>query len=216
MTASMITVTTVATTTIAIATIAAIQHWVVIRQVAIVVIIVIDNYNLLLLNHLTRFSHIKDHQHHDHYHQQTNEPPHILLNQQRMIRPLSQTDYAAAKRMFHDAFDQGEDPYFVEAWRHRSSTSRGAWVSGVLVGVGLVANSMLRYIYIDQDYRGSGIGTQLLQSVMEANPNLHLIPVDEPEIIRWYEKHGFKLSRRDGSRRVYVRHRHALRNKRIE
>jgi len=133
-----------------------------------------------------------------------------------MIRPLSQTDYAAAKRMFHDAFDQGEDPYFVEAWRRRSSTSRGVWASGVLVGVALVSGSMLRYIYIDQDYRGSGIGTQLLQSVMEANPNLHLIPVDEPEIIGWYEKHGFKLSRRDGSRRVYVRHRHALRNKRIE
>ena len=133
-----------------------------------------------------------------------------------MIRPLSQTDYAAAKRMFHDAFDQGEDPYFVEAWRHRSSTSRGVWASGVLVGVALVSGSMLRYIYIDQDYRGSGIGTQLLQSVMEANPNLHLVPVDEPEIIGWYEKHGFKLSRRDGSRRVYVRHRHALRNKRIE
>lgn len=133
-----------------------------------------------------------------------------------MIRPLSQTDYAAAKRIFHVAFDQGEDPYLVEAWRNRSSTSRGAWVSGMLVGVALVVGSMLRYIYIDQEYRGSGIGTQLLQSVMDENPNLHLIPVDEPEIIGWYEKHGFKLSRRDGSRRVYVRHRHALRNKRVK
>jgi len=136
-----------------------------------------------------------------------------------MIRPLRQTDYAAAKRMFHDTFDQSEDPYFVEAWRHRSS-SLGVWVSGVLVGVALISglthNSMLRYIYIHEEYRSSGIGTQLLQSVMDANPNLHLVPVDAPEIIRWYEKNGFTLSSRDGPRRVYVRHRHALRNKSVE
>uniref|UniRef100_A0A6C0E7A2 N-acetyltransferase domain-containing protein n=1 Tax=viral metagenome TaxID=1070528 RepID=A0A6C0E7A2_9ZZZZ len=132
-----------------------------------------------------------------------------------MICPLHQTDYAVAKRMFHDTFDQGEDPYFVEAWRHRSR-SLGIRISGVLVGVALVVDSMLRYIYIHHEYRGSGMGTQLLRSVMDAYPNLHLVPVDAPEIIAWYEKHGFRLSHQRGARRVYVRHRHALRNKSIE
>jgi fatty acid desaturase len=68
---------TVATTTIAIATIAtiaAIQQGVVIRPVAIVVI---QNDYLLLLNHLTLFSHIKHHKHRDQDCEQTNEPPHF-------------------------------------------------------------------------------------------------------------------------------------------
>jgi hypothetical protein len=43
-------------------------------------IIVYNNY-LLLLNHPTLFSHIKHHKHYDQDCEQTNEPPHVLLNQ---------------------------------------------------------------------------------------------------------------------------------------
>lgn len=128
-----------------------------------------------------------------------------------MIRPLKQTDYAAVKRMFHDVFDASEDPYFVTAWRNRSP-SFGYFIDTIPIGAAIVSNGALNYIYTHADYRGGGIGTQLLRSVMAAYPNVHLTPVNDPEVIGWYERHGFRLSR-DGDRKVYVRHQHALRNK---
>ena len=129
-----------------------------------------------------------------------------------MIADLKQTHYAAAKRLYHDIFSMSEDPYFINAWKTRDrNASFGYWQGETLLGAAICSRSKLEYIYVHDTCRGSGIGTQLLQAVITACPNLHLFPVDDPSVHRWYVKNGFRLSQHRGEFRVYVRHSHNLR-----
>ena len=129
-----------------------------------------------------------------------------------MIRQLKQTDYTAAKRLFYNIFDQSEDPHFKKAWKKRDpEATLGIWSSGALLGAAIVSNNFLNYIYIDSSHRGGGTGTALLQAVLSVCPNIYLTPVNDPDVYRWYVKHGFHLSSIEGETRIYVRHRHNLR-----
>ena len=125
-----------------------------------------------------------------------------------MIRTLRQTDYAVTKQLFEDVFDMSELAKFVVAWTSRDD-SPSFWIAGVLVGAAIVGSNKLHYIFIHEDYRAHGIGTQLLNAVLAAYPTIHLTSVDDPDVKQWYIKNGFRLSRDC----VYVRHQHNLRPK---
>ncbi len=130
--------------------------------------------------------------------------------------PLKQTDYAAVKRLFSAAFDLNEDKFLVPAWRdRRPEASLGVWQEGALLAAAVVRDSCLEYIFVDEACRGSGVGTQLLQAIMTVSPTLHLTPVNDPRIIRWYESQGFRLSTTGGrsNRPIYARHRYPTRNR---
>jgi ribosomal protein S18 acetylase RimI-like enzyme len=133
-----------------------------------------------------------------------------------MLRPLKQSDFSAVKRLFHEAFDQSEDKHLHPVWKQRrEDASLGIWRSDCLVAAAIVRGTMLEYICVSSTARGSGIGTQLLQAVMALSPALHLTPVNDPRVIRWYESQGFRLSSQNprGDRKVYVRHPYHLRSK---
>jgi GNAT superfamily N-acetyltransferase len=125
-----------------------------------------------------------------------------------MIRTLKQTDYARTKQLFEEVFYMAEIPHFVSAWRNRDN-SPSVWKNGVLVGAAIVGKNKLHYIFIHDEYRDHGIGTQLLKAVMAIYPTIHLQSVDDPIVKQWYLKNGFRLSRDC----VYVRHEHNLRPK---
>jgi GNAT superfamily N-acetyltransferase len=128
-----------------------------------------------------------------------------------MIRPLKQTDYTSVKHLFHDLFDLSEDPKFFQSWIHRSR-SIGFFDRGVLVGAAIVRKTFLDYIFVSPLYQNAGIGSQLLRSVLKVTPNIHLLPVDDAAVQKWYFKYGFHLSVQDGDYRVFTRHTHALRS----
>jgi GNAT superfamily N-acetyltransferase len=133
-----------------------------------------------------------------------------------MLRPLKQIDFSAVKRLFHEAFDQSEDKHLHPVWKQRrEDASLGIWHGDCLVAAAIVRGTMLEYICVSSTARGSGIGTQLLQAVMALSPALHLTPVNDPRVIRWYESQGFRLSSQNsrGDRKIYVRHPYQLRSK---
>jgi len=125
------------------------------------------------------------------------------------MRLLRSTDYAAVKRLFREVFAESEDQYLYPIWRKRGD-SFGYWIGDQLVGVALVHGARLEYLFVSPEEQGQGIGTKLLATAMERYPVLNLTPVDDEELICWYEKKGFRLSR-DGDRPIYVRHSYATR-----
>ena len=143
-----------------------------------------------------------------------------------MIRPLKTTDYRKAKWLFNEVFDESEDGNFAAAWRRRDlEASLGLWTgSGStgsedhLVGVAVVCgtatpSATLEFIFVDERCRGSGYGSQLLAAVLAVRPALHLTPVNDESVIRWYESQGFRLSSCRGERKIYVRHTYNLRSR---
>jgi len=132
---------------------------------------------------------------------------------QEMIRPLKQTDYTSVKHLFQELFDLSEDPKFIKAWTHRDlARSIGFFDRGVLVGAAIVRKTFLDYIFVSRLYQSAGIGSQLLRSVLKVTPNIHLLPVSDEAVQKWYFKYGFRLSVHDGDYRVFTRHTHALRS----
>lgn len=55
----------------------------------------------------------------------------------------------------------------------------------------------LWFIAVSPDHRSAGAGTQLLTAVMDAikaaNMRLILTPDNNPRVVSWYERHGFKI-----------------------
>ncbi len=130
-----------------------------------------------------------------------------------MIRPLKQTDYMVSKRIFQEVFETYMDPYFITAWPSRKrNASLGYWCKGVLVGIAIVVDKELAYICMHPEFRGDGAGTQLLNAVLAVCPTIHLTPVDDPSVKRWYTKHGFALSQKRGAYEVFARHEHNTRS----
>jgi len=141
-----------------------------------------------------------------------------------MIRPLKTTDYRKAKWLFNEVFDLSEDGNFAAAWRRRDrEASLGLWTGSTgpgdhLVGVAVVCgtatpSATLEFIFVDERCRGSGYGSQLLAAVLAVRPALHLTPVNDESVIRWYESQGFRLSSCRGERKIYVRHTYNLRSR---
>jgi GNAT superfamily N-acetyltransferase len=130
-----------------------------------------------------------------------------------VFKPLKQMDYAAVKRQFQSAFNQEEDKHLPVIWMaRREDASLGIWRYNTLLGAALVRGNCLEYIFVDSVCRGSGVGTQLLRAVIAKVPAIHLTPVNDQGIIRWYESQGFCLSSQKGDRKVYVRRPYMLRS----
>ena len=110
-----------------------------------------------------------------------------------MLRPLKALDYVPVKRLFQNTFSVSEDNNFIAAWRYRDKdASFGLWDHGALLGAAVVRGTCLEYIFLDKACRGGGRGTTLLEAVLERIPAIHLTPVNDPRVIRWYESQGFR------------------------
>ena len=135
------------------------------------------------------------------------------------IKPLTSLDGYVVRQLFRSIFHESEDPYFSAAWISRDQgASLGWWDSetdtllGAAIVVGSVSvNAKLEYIFVSESHQGSGIGSQLLNAVLSRTPNLHLVPVEDPAVFRWYEKHGFHVDSKEEGRRIYLKHSHYLR-----
>lgn len=131
-----------------------------------------------------------------------------------MIIPLEDADYIEAGRIFMSAFADAEYRKFQSAWINRTKPhSLGLWKGKILIGVAIVEGNRLHYIYIAGDHRSLGYGSKLLRAVLQQNPTIHLISVDNPLVHKWYVNHGFNLSQIDGSYRLYVHHSHNVRSR---
>jgi len=130
-----------------------------------------------------------------------------------MIRPLLDTDYAICRDLFQTIFHPSIHDQFPRVWKSRS-TSLGLWSHGALLGFALVSGTKLEYICIHESQQGRGQGSKLLQAVLSLYPVIHLEPVDDIAVCRWYESHGFHLEfieHGPHTKRRYVHHTHNLR-----
>jgi len=131
-----------------------------------------------------------------------------------MIIPLEEADYIEASRIFLTAFADAEFRKFQIAWINRTKKhSLALWKGHILIGVAIVEGNRLHYIYIAGDHRSFGYGSKLIRAVLQLNPNIHLISVDNPTVHKWYVYHGFNLSQIDGPYRLYVHHSHNVRSR---
>jgi len=137
-----------------------------------------------------------------------------------MIRILHDTDHAVVKKLFQCNFILSEEPYFRTAWKNRTKDrSFGLWIEKYLIGMTVVCDTKLEYICIDPLHQGKGWGSILLQHLLSTCPTLYLNPADDLALCKWYEKHGFQLSKEvkcsQWTERCYVHHTYATRSKRI-
>jgi GNAT superfamily N-acetyltransferase len=130
------------------------------------------------------------------------------------IKPLTSLDGYVVRQLFRSIFHESEDPYFSAAWISRDPAASLGYSdpeTETLLGAAIVVRSKLEYIFVSELHQGSGIGSQLLTAVLALKPNLHLVPVEDPAIFRWYEKHGFHVDSKEEGRRIYLKHSHYLR-----
>ena len=130
-------------------------------------------------------------------------------------KPLHSTDYFVVKRLFQDVFDLTEDKYLPAVWKDRErENSLGIWhPDGALMATALVRGHVLEYICVSPHAQGDGLGTILLNAVIQRCPALHLTPVNDDRVIRWYERHGFVLTAQDGDKLTYSRYPWSLRSR---
>lgn len=76
---------------------------------------------------------------------------------------------------------------------------RVAEVGGRVVGFAALNGPRLDHLYVDPEYQGIGIGSELLQSAMETRgPGLELRVFEQNvAAMRFYERHGFSIVERD-------------------
>lgn len=130
-----------------------------------------------------------------------------------MISPLRALDYTVVKQLFYNTFGVAEDKNFNAAWRFRDpSASFGVWDDGALLGAAIVRGTCLEYIFLDPVCRGGGLGTALLNAVLERVPAVHLTPVNNKRVIRWYESLGFRRVSDLSGQPIYLHHAYNLRS----
>jgi GNAT superfamily N-acetyltransferase len=111
------------------------------------------------------------------------------------VKHLRMHNYREVKNIFYDTFDLHDDVDFFAAWRNRNQrSSMGLFYRGTLIGFGLVAGKRLWFLAIVKQFRGNGIGSFLLNSILKTMNSCYLTPVNDPKIINWYERHGFRIS----------------------
>lgn len=117
----------------------------------------------------------------------------ILLSKvEKMLKPLTFLDYHVVKRLFQDTFMCNEDSNFIKLWKYRHPTaSVGYWVEDVLVGATIVQAKTLEYIFIHPSFQNQGIGSLLLNTVLNNCSTIYLTAVKEPSVRAWYIKFGF-------------------------
>lgn len=116
------------------------------------------------------------------------------------LRKLSNNDYDTLMSIFQAVFPVKYSLEFLDVWLHRNpDLSFGAELDGKLVGFILVRqlqpyNQQIEFLGVSPSIQKGGIGTSLLQEVIECSngSTLWLIPVQEDHIINWYRKYGFQ------------------------
>ena len=120
------------------------------------------------------------------------------------ISQLSNKDYRSIKQIYKRAFSATEHPTcdLHYSWDSRSQeNSYGVFLDSTLVGFAICSfpphspsNIYLDYIAIDEDFRGHGYGSLLLNTLLDKCRNerksLHLFP-DSFEVAAWYKTFGF-------------------------
>ena len=110
-------------------------------------------------------------------------------------KPLRLHNYKEVKSIFYDTFDLHDDPDFFYAWRNRNQrSSMGLFYRGTLIGFGLVSGNKLYFLAIAASFRGNGTGSILLNAILRTMPSCYLTPINDPRLIAWYERHGFRIS----------------------
>ncbi len=132
------------------------------------------------------------------------------------IRRLDTADFSQIMEIFLKTFPRTDDADFTNAWRTKECNySLGLYHKATLVGFAITClqagaeachvreasriapAARLWFIAISPDHRSAGAGTQLLTAVMNtvaaANMRLILTPDNNPRVISWYERHGFKI-----------------------
>lgn len=119
------------------------------------------------------------------------------------IRQLSPTDFEPANRIFHSVFEHKWKQDFDTAWSTRLvPASLGAYSEdGKLLAYAITTEKsdltgpywFLEFLGVDPEAQGSGLGTHLLQSLLQSNSRIGLVPLNREPLIRWYMKHGFRI-----------------------
>ena len=133
-----------------------------------------------------------------------------------MIRNIKETDYPRLIEIWesavlntHDFLKEEDFLYYKKqlAVYFQYVTLLGFEQEGVLVGFMGIAEQSLEMLFIDNDYRGTGIGKKL---IAYATTNLHVTKVDVNEqntqAVGFYKYMGFNIVRRselDGEGKEY-------------
>ena len=121
------------------------------------------------------------------------------------IKLLKLHNFKEVKGIYYDTFDLHDDADFFSAWRHRNQrSSMGLFYRGTLIGFGLVRGQKLWFLAIAKEFRGNGTGSILLNAILKTMQSCYLTPVNDPRIIAWYERHGFRISQKLPAKRWKV------------
>jgi ribosomal protein S18 acetylase RimI-like enzyme len=131
-----------------------------------------------------------------------------------IIRQLKESDGVAVQEIFIATFLRENDEDFYESWKSRYRRfSLGLFYKATLIGFGIVCrDGRLAYLAMRSDARGGGAGTRLLAETVRRWTDrrpftskysrcMYLIPVKNPKVIAWYERHGFQVQ--DDPSRTY-------------
>jgi len=129
------------------------------------------------------------------------------------IKPLTSLDGYVVRMLFRSIFDQSEDRFFSQAWRTRSlALGVTEPVTETLLAAAIVCGNKLEYIFVSEAHQGAGIGSLLLKELLQRKPALYLVPIQNPDVFRWYERHGFHIESRFKQPSLYIMYPYALRS----
>jgi len=121
------------------------------------------------------------------------------------LRILRLEDFPVVKEIFQNTFPKTYDEEFHMSWLTRATAfSFGAFQKNILCGFILTSyqeelnNSYhIHFLGIHPSVQKGGFGTTLLHKVIQQasvyKKPVSLIPLDNEQLIRWYEKQGFSF-----------------------
>lgn len=118
---------------------------------------------------------------------------------------LFQEHFDSIWNIFTAVFPDKYNDEFIDAWvdRNRNLSYGMIDLDGSIQGFILTKQSenctshtqKIEFLGVNPSYQKGGIGTQLLKLILDyclrTNSRATLIPVNDPRIIHWYNKHGF-------------------------
>ncbi len=119
------------------------------------------------------------------------------------MRELTNDDFEPVYDIFLSVFPSKYNIEFEDAWNTRNiSLTYGAFTADEgLIGFVLTAQrdygeQRVEFLAVHPQVQKGGVGTLLLQKILDyclqTKSRASLIPVNDPRIIHWYKKHGFK------------------------
>jgi len=128
------------------------------------------------------------------------------------IGQLCETDFERVYNLFHTVFDRTKwEQDFMSAWSTRNQeASIGAYSEdGKLLAYAIITVKedstqipyrkdsreywFLEFLAVDPEAQGLGLGTTLLQILLQKNTRIALVPLNNEKLIQWYKKYGFTV-----------------------